>query len=56
VTKRKQILPKFFHQKKGNQSSFAIRKMVGARKPPVPEILGQTGPVGAKRRFSIDIR
>jgi len=32
------------------------KKTVGVGQPILPEILGQTDPVGAKRRFSIDIR
>jgi len=42
---KKTILPKFYTTRKDNHSNFAARQIVGAGRPIVPEILGQTDPL-----------
>jgi len=47
VTKRKKDLFRFLYDTK-DQPSFLRRRMVGGRRPLLPEILGQPAAVGAK--------
>jgi len=46
VIKRKRLISAFYTTQK--MISFLIRRMVGAGRPLLPEILGETAPVGAK--------
>jgi len=55
IKRERNLCPHFYTIWKIDHPSFPTRRMVGWEWPVVPEIIGQTDSVPAKRRFSIDL-